>query len=116
MRTSYFGCTEIKGLRNNLVSVSMKPPEYFLPFIRIYKSLCPSYSLVMEYKKGIITEYEYTRQYYSTKLDCLDPKKVYKDLGGDSILLCYEKRGQFCHRRLIAKWFEENLNIKVPEL
>jgi hypothetical protein len=115
MKTSYFGSIKIKGL-SDLISISMKPPKYFLNIVKIYKPLCPSYQLVMEYKKSIITEYEYERQYYSTILDCLDPKKVYRELGDDSILLCYEKSGEFCHRRLVAKWFKENLNIDVPEL
>jgi len=36
-------------------------------------------------------------------------------LGEDAILLCYEGIFQFCHRRLVAKWLEEQLNITVDE-
>ena len=34
----------------------------------------------------------------------------------DVVLLCYEKPPQFCHRHLVAKWLEKELNIKVEEL
>lgn len=36
--------------------------------------------------------------------------------GPDVVLLCYEKPGQFCHRRLVAEWFEQELGLVVPEL
>jgi len=49
-------------------------------------------------------------------LDVLDAKKVYEELGEDSILLCWEKSGDFCHRRLVAEWLEKELNVKVNEI
>lgn len=117
MFTSYFGSRILKKIDNSrLVSVSYSPPDYFKSFIRIYKPLCPSYNLVMNYKKGIITEYEYTTQYYSNILNKLDPRTIYDDLGKDSILLCYEKSGKFCHRRIIAGWLERALDVRIPEL
>lgn len=48
-------------------------------------------------------------------LDSLDPAKVLQDLGEDAILLCREKAGEFCHRRLVTAWLEESLGIEVPE-
>ncbi|MDR1335095.1 MAG: DUF488 domain-containing protein [Holosporaceae bacterium] len=30
-------------------------------------------------------------------------------------LLCYEKSGETCHRRFIARWLEEGNGISVPE-
>jgi uncharacterized protein (DUF488 family) len=49
-------------------------------------------------------------------LSKLDPQKVFSDLGQDAILLCWEKPGEDCHRRLVAEWLEGLLGIKVPEL
>jgi len=37
-------------------------------------------------------------------------------LGEDAILLCWENSGVFCHRRLVAEWFEEELGVSVPEV
>jgi uncharacterized protein (DUF488 family) len=57
------------------------------------------------------------RAAYQEILDRLDPRKVfYDDLGEDAILLCWEKPGEFCHRRLVAEWIEAALGVKVPEM
>ena len=116
MNTSYFASPKIKQTDPRLVSVSRQQPVWFYSSIKIYKPLCPSWELVMSYKEGKITEKQYTERYYSEVLDKLDPVKTYQELGEDAILLCYEKPKKFCHRRVIAYWFLEHLNIEVNEL
>ena len=54
--------------------------------------------------------------YYDEILNMLNPRKVFDEIGENSILLCYEKSGKFCHRRLVADWIEKELGIEVPEL
>ena len=44
---------------------------------------------------------------YSHQLELFDPLSVYEELKG-SILLCYEKYGDFCHRNLISFWLNSN--------
>jgi len=61
-----------------------------------------------------MTNGEY-RAAYQEILDRLDPRKVYQELGEDAILLCWEKPGEFCHRRLVAEWLERELGVEVPE-
>ncbi len=56
----------------------------------------------------------YVQEYYSQVLSKLDPEKVYSDLDY-SILLCYEDNTEFCHRHIVAAWFEILLNVTVPE-
>jgi hypothetical protein len=107
MKTSYFSSKLWHG--KNAVAISRGIPKWYKG--RAYKVLAPSWELIRI--KG--TE-EYTRRYRNEVLNRLDPKKVYKDLGDDAILLCWEKPGEFCHRRLVAKWLEEALGIKIPEL
>lgn len=34
---------------------------------------------------------------------------------GDIALLCYERPGQFCHRRLFAAWWQERTGQQIPE-
>lgn len=46
----------------------------------------------------------------------LDPAAVYRELGEDAVLLCFCPPGQYCHRRLVAEWFEASLGVIVPEL
>ncbi len=65
----------------------------------------------------------YIEQFNKTVLAKVSPAdfvNFYKDTIGKSnktmVLLCFEKSGEFCHRRLVAKWLEQRLGIVVPEL
>ena len=80
-----------------------------------YPDLMPSLSLLRAWRAGAITKEAYVERYYNETLSKLDPQKVYNDLDG-KILLCHEPSGEFCHRRLVARWLEDSLNVKVPEL
>ena len=44
----------------------------------------------------------------------LNPEEVYQKLD-NSILLCYESNDQFCHRHIVAAWFEILLDVNMPE-
>jgi uncharacterized protein YeaO (DUF488 family) len=35
---------------------------------------------------------------------------------GTVILLCHEEPGEFCHRRLFARWWQETTGQEIPEL
>lgn len=85
-----------------------------------YADLAPSKELLDDWNTGKITEAEYTR-IFNQQLAALSPEKVYNDLmaitsGHDAVLLCHCATGKFCHRRLVAAWLENALQIKVPEL
>lgn len=115
MKTSYFA--NLKNVSAPL-SISAKAPEWYHgPQCKI---LAPKYETLMAYKNGEITPDEYTEQFHSLVLKTLSPQDVYqmlvKEYGEDVTLLCYEKPGDFCHRRIVATWFEESLGVDVPEL
>ena len=82
-----------------------------------YKKLAPPAEIIK-----IEDENLYTKIYYEKVLNKLNPKEVYAELGDNAVLLCYEKWDDikdgktFCHRRIVAKWLEENLGINVEEL
>jgi hypothetical protein len=66
----------------------------------------------------------YEREYF-TQLGELSPRRVWDDLvrlagGAEPVILCFEKppfnEGNWCHRRMVAQWFEATLGEKVPEL
>lgn len=68
---------------------------------------------------GKISEEEnlkyYIREYYLQVLSKLDIDEVYRELN-NSILLCYEDVDEFCHREIVASWFEIFLGEEVPEV
>jgi len=53
-------------------------------------------------------------------LDLLDPRVTYETIckmaGPDAILVCWEGPTKFCHRQLVAQWFEDEIGCKIPEL
>lgn len=115
MNTSYF--SNLKNLKNPL-SISIYPPKWYLG--PQFKLLAPTQTIIRAYKDLKISDEEYVNEFKKHVLEPLDAFKVHSDLvtkfGSDVTLLCYEKPGDFCHRRLVAEWFELKLGIEVPEL
>jgi len=107
LKTSYFA----KYHEADGVSIALKSVSGFRG--RVYPDLYPTWDLLNEYKKTG-DEKKYIKQYHEDVLSKLDPQKVYNDLK-DCVLLCWEKSGKFCHRRIVAKWIEKNIGVEVPE-
>ena len=86
-----------------------------------YPALAPKRSFwnVWHNNIGKIPEEEnnkyYIREYYNQVLSKLDCDAVYKKLN-ERILLCYEEPEEFCHRQIVASWFELLLGEQVPEV
>ncbi len=82
-----------------------------------YQKLAPPADIIK-----IKDEKLYEKIYYEKVLSKLNPQQVYDELGENAVLLCYEKFADiengitFCHRRMVAKWLEDNLGVKVDEL
>jgi len=109
MQTSYFA---ISHNLPNAVSIAVKPPDFYRG--REFLPLAPTWEILSNYKKDH-NIHTYTEKYVEEILFPLDPEKVYEDLKY-SILLCWESPEKFCHRRIVAKWLENSLNVKIPEL
>ena len=114
--TGYFARTKQytdNGLQ--VVSIAGKAPDFFKG--PKYPSLAPKYEMFMDWKKGKIDNFDYTR-IFKERLNSLDPHAVKRFLTSfdkDVVLLCYEKPGDFCHRHIVADWIEENLGLIVEE-
>ena len=79
--------------------------------------LAPTWSLVRDYKAGEITEAQYRKEFIALlKRRNINFKHVVKELKNNSVLLCYEKAGEFCHRRIVAQLIEQKTGIIVKEL
>ena len=113
MKTSYFANRNAVA-DSNAVAICRGVPRWFKG--RVYDPLRPSWKLVEEAKSGAIPHDEYEQRYRAEILARLDPAVVRRELGDDAILLCWERPGEPCHRRIVARWLEEALGIDVPEL
>ena len=116
MFTGYFGNLKNYDNNQNYNFVSIARFNRFWKG-KEYKKLAPPAEIIK-----IEDENLYTKIYYEKVLNKLYPKEVYAELGDNAVLLCYEKWDDiedgktFCHRRIVAKWLEENLGIGVEEL
>lgn len=88
---------------------------------KCYPKLAPKLSFwkIWHDNIGKISEEEnnryYVQEYWNQVLSKLDPEIVYRELDY-SILLCYESNTEFCHRHIVAAWFEILLGEKIPEI
>lgn len=104
--TSYFA--NIKNLPENLrlISIAKSTPKY----VNCEKcsELFPDWEIINLVKTNPCKESEekYT-EIYKKQLEKLDAKLLANKLQ-NSVLLCYEKPGDFCHRYIVAKWLREN--------
>lgn len=98
---SYF---EPRYHQGRLLSISRSSPQGFKVSGKL-KFLIPSAELLSDWKTKKIDEIEYTQRYRAqikqswgevkAWLNSLDPKQ-------DLTLLCWEVKGTFCHRNLVA--------------
>ncbi len=108
MKTSYFA----KYKNADGISIAIKSAPGFVG--ASYPDLFPKWSFLSQYFKDG-DEVAYTKAYYGEVLNNLDPFKVWSDLK-DKTLLCWEKSGSFCHRRIVAEWLEKNLIATYPDI
>ena len=98
----------IAGREPDAVATSVGVPKWFPG--RHYDPLKPK-----RYMLKLKDEADYTSVYASTILAPLDPYRVIEDLGDKAILLCWERPGEFCHRRLVAEWLLTKTGLVVLE-
>ena len=115
--TSYFAM--LKKIPDGVVPISIcgKAPAWY--FGAEYKTFAPKYGFFMEWKQNKDNDY-YIKCFNEQVLSCLNVEQVIKELtaisgGKDICLVCYEKPGDFCHRHLVANWFNQ-FGFNVEEI
>ena len=122
--TSYFA--KLKSLPDNIIPISIcgQAPDWYKGLQ--YKKLAPKYDFFMKWKENHDNDY-YIKCFNEQVLDKLNAEQVIKELddlllsqttiidySSDSkevpriVLICYEKPSDFCHRHLVADWFNKN--------
>jgi len=118
--TSYFG--NIKKILKScpdagLISIAGRTPEWFDG--KKFKDLMPHYDWWKEWHDMFADNLElnvskkwYSDKYYSTVLSNLDPLEIARKLKilvdwRPTFILCYETPEKFCHRHIVADWFNK---------
>jgi uncharacterized protein YeaO (DUF488 family) len=120
--TSYFAFIPKLPTDMLKVSISLFTPKW-AKIDGLMPCLNPTEQLLKEAKSGTVTVEKSLKTYREEILSKLSPIKVYNDLIAmtnkankkDLALLCYERPGDPCHRRVVAEWLEEGNNISVLE-
>ena len=92
-------------LADRLVSIAQHTHPAFVGPREI--RLAPPMCLVECYKRGIIDRIKFEKDFRKDVLDHMDARELAKELD-NKILLCYEPKGEFCHRQIVAQWFKEH--------
>jgi hypothetical protein len=116
--TSYWGNRDLAHVGAVKACISRGRPKWSLPYrFRVLSDLAPS----REAFKAPDGEWQ---RIYRLQLEELGAQRILEDLerisnGHGVIMLCWERPepgNDFCHRRVLAAWLEEQLGIEVPEL
>lgn len=71
-------------------------------------------TIVSPKKNGLIDEHEYKKRYLSqlnsSRDSVLNIIKLLKTFNKDIILMCYESPDKFCHRHILADWYNEQIH------
>ena len=103
------------------ISIARAVPRQVAAGFKVYRALAPGAWLFDPVYKDYAT---YRERYFREILAPLNPRKSWDDLhalacGHEPVLLCHEhlrKTDDWCHRRLVAEWFEQALGVSVPEM
>lgn len=111
--TSYFGNYRNFG-ELIPISIALYSPLGFEE--HTLKALAPNIEILQ-----CKNDFEKYTKLFNKKLELYNAKRIYDYLldiskHKDIVLLCYEKPPAFCHRHLVADWFNNELGIEVKEL
>ncbi|EBW6363816.1 hypothetical protein DPU24_24020 [Salmonella enterica subsp. enterica serovar Oranienburg] len=110
MKTSCFSLYKGDGR----ISIARYAPRNTPTGYRIYSKLAPGTWF------NSVSEAKYNELFKNEILARLDPQRTWDELhamtgGYEPVLLCWERPGEFCHRHLVAGWFERELGVTVSE-
>ena len=107
--TSYFA--NLKSLPEDIFPISIcgRAPDWYTG--TQYKKLAPKYDFFMKWKETQDNDY-YIDCFNKQVLNTLNTDEVLEELYElsnykDIVLLCYETPDKFCHRHLVADWFNK---------
>jgi hypothetical protein len=100
------------------VGISIGEPKFPLGYQCVYVTRLAPWGL-----REISDDEEFTRR-YRDRLDAIGIDQVQRRFRSISAahddrglsFLCFEPAGAFCHRRVLASWYEEQTGQHVPEL
>ena len=106
------------GQTNGYISISLYPSKN--DFVNYeYKSLAPNWKLMEMLKSKQISEFDFEKEYL-IQLNNLNAKTIFEQVNFltgeyEPILMTHGNKSSFCHRHIVAKWFENALGVRIDE-
>ena len=114
MYTSYYGMRRYFPDKSKLVSISTDGGRAKRFKGRTFPALAPPSNLLSFYHKHKNQEF-YAKTFQEKILDKMCAYDIAQELGDGTILLCYEKPNEFCHRHIVADWLRQHGRIEIEE-
>ena len=117
--SNYFNYNDFADCVKISISVSLPKGLPYVP--EIWRTVAPDWLTILKpYKSGLIDDDEYTRRYLrklnDNKEQIIEEFRRVLSRNADVVLLCWCKKGDFCHRRLLAGWLQEQGFGVIDEL
>ena len=111
---------------NNSETVDDNPPRELRAEVIVennvlfeFKSLVPNWKLMEMLKSKQISEFDFEKEYL-IQLNNLNAKTIFEQVNFltgeyEPILMTHGNKSSFCHRHIVAKWFENALGVRIDE-
>lgn len=116
MKQFYTSNYKRSGMNPAAIGISYVVPGSFHGIT--HGGLAPTLELIsaVKWDTDRITQDEYAVRYIELlKERGNTPQQIIESFSDGTIFLCYEDPGEFCHRRVLADWIEEETGMFLPE-
>ena len=116
MKTIYTSCYSLNANSPDAIAISHVVPEYFEG--KTLSKLAPTGDMLRKFKDDCLNykPINYRKAYIDLlKARGITPQSLIEEIPDGAVLLCYEPAGEFCHRRVLAEWIEQETGFVIPE-
>ena len=117
MKTGFFKQIDDSAAKG-FISIALYPSKNDNVLLE-FRALAPNWKLMENLKSNKISEDVFVKE-YKKQLNNLNAKSIFEQInflssGNEPILMTHGNKTSFCHRHILAKWFEEELGVIVEE-
>lgn len=117
MKTGFFKQIDDSAAKG-FISIALYPSKNDNVLLE-FRALAPNWKLMENLKSNRISEAIFIKE-YKKQLNNLNAKSIFEQInflssGNEPILMTHGNKTSFCHRHIVAKWFEDELGVIIEE-
>jgi hypothetical protein len=116
MKKIYTSSYSLNGNSPNAIAISHVIPEYYGG--ATLSKVAPSSEILNKFRNDWFDNkpFDYKEAYLNLLQERgITAQGLIDEIPDGSVLLCYEPAGEFCHRRILAEWIEQETGMEIPE-